>query len=726
MRKFKIVVNALILFYFVVISANAQQRTLEGVVTDDNGKPIANVEVKVKDSDLSATTDENGHYVLKDVPESAITLLFSHPDMGETSATIGIYNKIDMKMSKTGMEESFEISLEDLLNMEVTTASKSAEKQSDAPGIITVLTKDELKRYGGTTLTDVLNRVPGLIRHTTSWTNRTTMAVRGDQIKLNSAHVLILINGRPVREVQESGISSDIFETFPVNIIERIEVIKGPGSVLYGSDAFSGVINIITEKADKNKVSLSGLIGTEGGYGGNGSGTVKIGDLGIIVGGRYLKKAEFDPLYHTTKGIFNPADTSYTLHLADKGGAGYLGLNFKGLNLMSAYNEWNTGGIAIQQIVRQRKNFHNLGYSLRANENWNMDFNVTYTHSEMFVENFIERKCNNVVAEWTNFLKVGEKLNIVAGGLYSSSYGTVEQLTIDTGIFVCDGKLETYGFYAQADYKLFEGFKLIGGMQLNKVGDLDLSVTPRGGIVWYPLKKLSLKVLYSEAFRAPSVNELYIANVGYIYGNEDLKPEKVKTIDVGLSYQAGQAQLGANFFYSQQTGIISYVFNFATFVSNYVNLPGKYEFIGGEFEGKYYINNKIYVNGSVLYQSNKRDSVKNVMPLSNLGIKAGISFMDEDKGVTASLFNIYQGYLDGKFKDTKGNPGQGAYNLMQLHTNFVLNKIFNMQFKPAISLFLNIDNVLGNEIFLSTGEGSVSLPAYPGRRVYFGLNVLLE
>lgn len=61
----------------------------------------------------------------------------------------------------------------------------------------------------------------------------------------------------------ESGITSEMFETFPVNIIERIEVIKGPGSVLYGTNAFSGVINIITEKAESTGLSVNGLVGNE-------------------------------------------------------------------------------------------------------------------------------------------------------------------------------------------------------------------------------------------------------------------------------------------------------------------------------------------------------------------------------------------------------------------------------------------------------------------------------
>jgi len=94
--------------------------------------------------------------------------------------------------------------------------------------------------------------------------DRAIVAVRGDQTRSDAGHVLILIDGRPVREVIEGGVSSDILESFPVNLLERIEVIKGPGSVLYGSDAYSGVINLITQKAEGNSWHVRGAGGGAG------------------------------------------------------------------------------------------------------------------------------------------------------------------------------------------------------------------------------------------------------------------------------------------------------------------------------------------------------------------------------------------------------------------------------------------------------------------------------
>ena len=89
------------------------------------------------------------------------------------------------------------------------------------------------------------------------------VASRGDQTAINSGHILYLINGRPTREVMEGGIASDLLESFPVGILDHVEIILGPGSVLYGSNAYAAVVNLITRKADGNKITLD----TQGGPG---------------------------------------------------------------------------------------------------------------------------------------------------------------------------------------------------------------------------------------------------------------------------------------------------------------------------------------------------------------------------------------------------------------------------------------------------------------------------
>ena len=646
-----------------------------------------------------------------------------------TVACTALIMSLGVQVFAQDTEELMEMSLEDILNMEVTTASKSAEKLSDAPGVISVVTKDELDRFGGTTLRDIVERVPGLISSGANYTNRTTIAPRGDQIKQNSSHVLILINGRPVREVQEGGVSSDVLETFPVNIIERIEVIKGPGSVLYGSDAFSGVVNIITKKAEGTGLSVTGLAQNEGGYATSGDVSAKLGDLAIVAAGRFYQKSEWETDFKTTysPSFFVPGiDTTIRVSIPNKGPGAYLGANYKGLSLMSSYHQWMTYYFSASSIreVELKKYFTNVGYHRMISASWDADLNLTYAHSGLVGEQISKRSSYNLVAEWTNSITLGTKTKVVAGGLYNKNSGEESSLlqnfpAIPLGTVVSKGDVNSFAFYAQLDYRLLESLKLIGGMQANKVENIKLNVVPRAGLIWYPAPRLNVKALYSEAFRAPSINEVNMNFGGFLTGNPKLKPEDVQTADLSLSYQGEQAQVGVNLFQSKMTNIVQ--IEAGTYRNN-ANVTYK----GIECEGKYYVTRRLFLNGSVLYQTNENDSLKNLAPIAKVSTKAGISYA-WDKGITIGLFDLYQGDLDDKFKGNR-NPNQGTYNVVYLHSKFNLTKLFALSLKQDLSLLLNIDNLLDKEHFGYDLGGSTfdGIPSVPGRAIYLGLNATLR
>jgi outer membrane receptor for ferrienterochelin and colicins len=731
MKEYKIAFIGSILLFINTICINSQYRTLKGTVTDEEGRPVTNVLVTAKGTELSASTDKDGNYLLESVPDSIITLTFSHPDMETASATIGIYEKIDVTMSKMGSSELLEVSIEDLLNMDVTIASRSSEKLSDAPGVVSVVTKDELERFGGTTLKDILERVPSLIGSTVYMTDRSTIAPRGDQIQASSSHVLLLINGRPVREALEGGIKSEIYESFPVNIIEKIEVIRGPGSVLYGSNAVSAVINVITENAEENNVGVTGLIGGSGAFGALAEAKLKLGDINVIAAGRIFKKADWE-LDWTYAVPTSPAgDTTIRVNNPNEGPGAYLEMSYKNLRFMGAYSEWkNYYYIADYAFIFPsygnafwKKGFGDLGYSIKASDKWDMDFNVTYTRSTFETSSWpnTSRNSYETVAEWTNFINPTEKFGIVFGGLFNYIHG--EEDVPDLGK-VSDDSRSNIGIYSQMDFQLLESLKLIGGVQANKVENIDLDIVPRGGVIWYPFKRLNIKALYSQAFRAPSINEVGL-NFPEMQGNPDLVPEKVNTVDIGVNYQGVNSQAGVNYFYSKQTDIIFQDRSDAFPVPTYNN--GQEVTIQGvEFEGKYYISRSLFVTASMLYQKNEdKEENENVTPIPNLGAKAGISYKSDD-GLAISLFNIYQGDLDEKY-NTQVNPSPEAYNLMNFYCRYNLNKWFGLSFMKDLSLFLQIDNLLDEEIWLPDWGLVIgkSMPVNQGRAIYFGINAAL-
>ncbi|MBN2762215.1 MAG: TonB-dependent receptor [Bacteroidales bacterium] len=727
-------INFILLFSVITGSFAQELRKFTGRVTDNNGKPVAGVTVTPRGMDVSVATDENGYYEISAVPDSIKTLTFTHPSMETVTASIGFYETIDVRMIKLGSEDIVEISLEDLLNIEVTTVSKSSEKISDAPGVISVLTQDDIRRFGGNTLKDLLERIPGLIGSTVYMTDRSTIAPRGDQILASSSHVLLLLNGRPVREALEGGIKAEMYQAFPVNIIERIEVIRGPGSVLYGSNACSAVINVITEKAEGDKITISGKGGLPGDFGGQGEIRFDKGDFGLVLAGQYLKRENWETDWQYADPTSATGETTLNISMPDEALGSYLGANYKNLRLMASYNQWDNYYLIpdyafifpAHGIANWKKGFVNLGYSLKAAKKWNMDFNATYTRSTFKTQSWpnTNRDSYEMVGEWTNFYNPTEKLGLVFGGLFNFFDGQEWGFTeTSEKIVYTDANRYSTGAYAQFNYRLFTMLNLIGGIQVNKVEGIDLNVVPRAGFIWYPAERINIKAFYAEAFRAPSINEFSI-NFPQMLGNPDLTPEKVNTVDIAAGYQGEQISLGINFFYSQMKNII-----FQNRDTNVVPAPmywngGEVDFIGLELEGKYYLTKELYAVASVLYQSNEDlDGNKDVTPLSSLGIKAGLSYAAKN-GITASVFNIYQGKL-GENYDTELNPSPGAYDLLNMYLNFDLVNLLNLDLRQGISCFIQADNLLNQEIWLPAWGLTLgtSIPKNRGMSLYAGFEV---
>jgi outer membrane receptor for ferrienterochelin and colicins len=623
-------------------------------------------------------------------------------------------------------QDVMDMSLEDLLNVQITTASRLEEKQSDAPGMVSVVTKDELVRFGGTTLKDVLERVPGLIGSSVYMTDRSMIAVRGDQISNSGEHVLLLINGRPVREVQEGGIKSEVIETFPVDIIERIEVVKGPGSVLYGSTAFAGVINVITERPERTGASITGLVGEAGAHKTAGHVTVRSDDFGFIAAGQNLVKADWpvdyaaaSPSGPLVNRIDNPND----------GTGGFLETTYKDFSFMASHNQWETSYLIPDYMPFFRafglshweKTFLNLGYDKKVTDRWRTTANIGYSRSQFDTSAWpsTQRDSSETLLEWTNFVTLSGKSTLTVGGLADWVEGTESDPL--SGTLWSKGNRFDYGFYAQVDYQLLKNLKAIGGAQANKIENIHWDIVPRAGLIWYPAARINVKALYGQAFRAPSINETHI-NHPAMMGTLGLEPEKVGTLDLVVGYQGEQGEVQVDYFHSNLTDIIYQDRSGPT--PTYANRRDAITIQGAELEGKYYLNKAILLTGSILYQTSEDGSGRtDLSPVASFGAKAGVSYASTN-GFTVGVFDIYQGPLNDQYKSSL-NPSPGEYNKLSLHSTLNLKKFFQWKEGPDASLILQADNLLDKQIWLPNWGllPGQSIPYDRGRAVYVGLNL---
>ena len=629
---------------------------------------------------------------------------------------------------KADSKDLYSVDLGSLLNMTVTTASKFSEKLSDAPGVMTVVTQDELLRFGGITLAEVLDRVPGLALSAASFTDRSIVAVRGDQTQINGGHVLFLINGRPIREVLEGGLVGDILESFPVAILERIEVIRGPGSVLYGSDAYSGVINLITKKADGNSLVATGMGAQGGGAVSHGEVSFQRGGLSIVGAGQFHQSPPWDtPVWAAVGGLQNEV-------IPNRSQGAYLGVNYKGLSLMSSFTDWNTAYIeGAVGDARWRRGFADLGYAWKATARWDMNFNITYSRTTLSATHsipFISRDSSEAVFEWSNRLTLTKRDRLTFGALYNHQQGRELFYASPTPSEIAHGSRPGEAAYVQLDHELLASVKLIGGLQANKIGSLSLNVVPRAGLIWSPNSHFSVKALYSDAYRAPSINETtldYVPPPGVggpsLIGNPNLLPERVATTDLEFSYQGKSFQASIDLFHSKQTDNI--VEDNAIAAGTYINL-GEATFYGVGGEVKYYLKKNFFLTGSLLYQTNHDGNGNaNITPIANFGAKAGVGYKSAH-GLSAGLFHVYQGPLYGYGPGP--NPTPGAYNLMNANLRYDLSKYLPLNSASSLAFVAHADNLLNIAVWLPDWKDNPggSIFSSPGRTVYLGIELAFK
>src|ERR1039457_6927099 len=170
------------------------------------------------------------------------------------------------------------------MKIEVTSVYKKEQKISQAAAAISVITQEDIQRLGATNIPDLLRMVPGL---DVAQINANTWAISARGFNSQFANkMLVLIDGRAVYTPLLGGVSWETLDV-PVEAIDRIEVILGPGGTIWGANAVNGVINIITKKATD---TLGGVLTTGGGTQNQGSGTArfgaKLGDKGAYQIGR--------------------------------------------------------------------------------------------------------------------------------------------------------------------------------------------------------------------------------------------------------------------------------------------------------------------------------------------------------------------------------------------------------------------------------------------------------
>jgi outer membrane receptor for ferrienterochelin and colicin len=650
------------------------------------------------------------------------------------------------ELSALSLEELTELSsivgvssVDELLKLLVNTASKTNETLNDAPGVISVITAKEIELFGARTLADALNYVVSIqLFGTTLYQENITM--RGDLYRsITSKHILILINGRPLRESLFGGIYAQALNGFPIASVERIEVLRGPGSVLYGTNAFTGTVNIITKTS--NGAAVSGIAGGFGTFSASANAGVSLptslGEARIDAGLLYNNNNTTWNVPFSLQPVGNrpPARVTYNPYQRSLSGMLTASLGgFKAQIFATDYTAPTLGPEARRpQIILTNRTLNaDIGYTHEFSEVFSASVNGTLN---LYDTRHVEiLQSNDALAELTIAYKPQKTLQFLLGGVAHARRGIGTSATTGN-VLVPEYNQIWWSAYAEAQWQPLENLKLRVGAQLNKAVNIDADVSPRVAAIWNITPELGVKAFYGQALRAATGFENFTLSMN-ARGNPRLRPETNESLDGEIFWEQANMRLAAVYFRTWQSNLIA-PRNIAPPGQPPNNVTQNYftfQLEGAEFEAKYAPVNEVYFLGSVSYQTNggtlDGPDARDVTLLPPLMIKTGIGY-DNKNGIAASLFNIYNAQpispplSMGGMPAPMVNPTVTAYNLLSAQVNLDITEIADLRGLPHFILHLRGENLLNaDNIWIPDVTRRInSLPMFPGRSFYAGLTV---
>lgn len=464
------------------------------------------------------------------------------------------------------------------MSMEVYSASRFNQKATQAPSNVTVLTSADIRAYGWRTLADALRSIRGL--YTSNDRSYSYLGARGF---LRSGD----LNTRFLLQIDGTRINDPVFDQaqlggeFPLDLdlVDRIEFVPGPGSSIYGANAFFGVINVITRRAS----DLEGARGTlEAGQAGTRSASTtygwRDGDAELLFSasrslsdGRDLYFPEFEA---TAQGL----DWERMTRLFARGQAGpwsmtlLHGARTKGMATASYGQPFNIpGGQTLDRLQLAEVGYRSQVLPMHG-ELTGRVYHGDYHYRGMFVNNvpFGSINLDQTRAYWWGadaslFLQLTPAQKLVIGAEYQyNTKLTLQNYDVEPRVVYLDDVAygKRLGIYAQDEITLAEGVLLNAGLRYDRESRTGGVFNPRLALIAEVARGTTLKAIYGSAFRAPNSYELFygIDTQGGQLSNPDLGREKIRSHELSLVHQLGpHARFTLTGYANEASGLITEV-----------------------------------------------------------------------------------------------------------------------------------------------------------------------
>lgn len=574
----------------------------------------------------------------------------------------------------------------------VSSASKFVQKETEAPASVTVISSDDIQRYGYRTLADLLQSVPGF--NVSYDRDYAYLGDRGLSLGDFNSRTLLLVDGHRVNNNLTDGAYIDTAFILDMDLVDHVEVIQGPSAVLYGNNAFFGVINVVTKTAaEVNGVEVSGGYGSFDTY----KGRVTFGKAFTNGIEMLLSGSTYDSV-GASKLFFSPYNTpSQNNGVAqgldgDEYGSGFASLKYGDFALEGAFNRRIKYNPTAQYFttfdVPGLKTIDNRGY---ANLKFDHEFpdivevlaNVYYDYGEHVIGYpyaVLERE-DQVGQWWGTELQLKKKLwdkhTFTLGAEYRDDFQQEDQAyDTATGQLLAQEQKDrqSYGVYGEGEVELLKQLHANGGVRYDQYGSFHPDIDPRVALIYDPFEKTTFKAIYGTAFRAPNFVELFTQ------GLKNVSPENITSYE--LVYEQG---IGKNLrssisgFYNDMDNLI--VFQNGLFQN--INARSEGVELGLEGEWAYGIRGR----ASYTLQNTKNESEDQDLPDSPEHlVKFDLSVPVIKDKLFASLEFQYTSRRS-TFYTTGGStlPGMdvGAYNVVNF-TLFSKNIVKNLDVSASV------------------------------------------
>lgn len=604
-----------------------------------------------------------------------------------------------------------------VLDEVIVTATRSNLKQSQTGKIVTVIDQKMISNHAGQSISELLNSQAGFFingANNAPGTNQ-DLYFRG----AGSGSMLVVIDGTPVFDPSQINNSFDL-NSIMLDQVEKIEILKGGQSSIWGSDAVSGVIQIFLKKGSQKKtvVNASAAYGTYHTFQSSAGISGMAKELGYTVQYNFIKSDGFPAAYDSTgsKNFKNDGFEQNSLQAE---------LNYKMSNQISvrAFNNFNTyrndlaAGAFTDEKDYTAKNNNNLsGLSLQYKKKdfiWNLSGSYqqvkrTFVNDSTYISSpyskFYSGKYigNTSTLETFGNKKFTKNLQLVGGAQYI--HQNTDQSFFSTGIFgpyksalgKDSASINQTSVYASLLLTDINGFNFEAGGRINHHSIYGSNATYTINPSWNIDANSKLFVNISSAYKIPSLYQLYSD-----YGNKNLKPENSTTYELGLQSQSSDRQMSVRFvaFKRDTKNLIIFSTDPVTYFSQYINRDVQHDY-GFEVESMIQLasfgkwnNNFSFVDGQGIQNDSKTN---NLYRRPKFTFNSSLTLQPNESLTIIPSFRYVGARLKGPYD--VGPAEQPQYYTIDLFTAYSINK--------QVRLFADFRNITDQQYFDIVGYNS--------------------